>query len=136
MDSNIKLKIQKKEKKKKIVEASEKFLQDKRRYLEELSKESDPEWRDKSRAGKVDKQILPFVETVNKKNHLFTTSSCAGRIIVTQSNPKNKSYSIDWLFVTHDYVDCAEMVKKVKEELKEENGQEGNCRDLLPFSFY
>jgi tRNA wybutosine-synthesizing protein 3 len=34
--------------------------------------------------GEVDKEILPLIERINSKSDYFTTSSCAGRIVLLQ----------------------------------------------------
>ncbi|KAL5019022.1 hypothetical protein ScPMuIL_004744 [Solemya velum] len=47
---------------------------------------------DFSRKGSIDIAIADLVTTINKQNHLFTTSSCSGRIIVFEN----------WLFTSHE----------------------------------
>ncbi len=42
---------------------------------------------DKSRAGRVDQDIISFLDTLNTKRDYFTNSSCAGRIILVQTSP-------------------------------------------------
>jgi tRNA(Phe) wybutosine-synthesizing methylase Tyw3 len=107
------------------------FEQEKSICVEKLENNVD----DKSRAGKVDAQIVPFVNTLNSLKDYYTTSryaplphfsphSCAGRIIIVQTTP-NSGYNVDWLFVSHDFVeDPLEMMKSVRSQLKTEPGAE------------
>lgn len=69
------------------------------------------------RAGKVDVQIKPLLDAINSRADFFTVSSCAGRFILVQNGPSKlffltdlinileSGYSVDWLFVSHDYVE-------------------------------
>lgn len=57
------------------------FDDEKKQYMEKLSADNDP---DRSRAGKADAPIIPLLDMINSKKDFFTTSSCAGRIIITQ----------------------------------------------------
>jgi tRNA wybutosine-synthesizing protein 3 len=83
---------------------------------------------DKSRAGALDPAIVSFVETINSKANYYTTSSCAGRLIVvlqssTQlsvtpqesmpikdngshnqtGHPERKERTkVEWIYVTHE----------------------------------
>jgi tRNA G37 N-methylase Trm5/tRNA(Phe) wybutosine-synthesizing methylase Tyw3 len=59
---------------------------------------------DRSRAGRVDDDVVPLVDSLNALRDFYTTSSCAGRIILVQTcaaDPSRK-YEVDWLAVTHD----------------------------------
>eukprot|EP01091_Cochliopodium_minus_P012048 TRINITY_DN3566_c0_g2_i1.p1 TRINITY_DN3566_c0_g2~~TRINITY_DN3566_c0_g2_i1.p1 ORF type:complete len:250 (-),score=70.56 TRINITY_DN3566_c0_g2_i1:34-783(-) len=105
-------------------EPSLKFLNEKKLSTLELN---DPEKFDKSRAGGVDKDIKEFNITINNTTHMYTTSSCAGRSIVTQSNPSQDeklSYNIEWVYVTHDMVDHKVVTEAITEKLKKEQGSE------------
>ena len=80
------------------------------------------ERRDRSRAGGPDEWIVPLLDTINAKRHLYTASSCAGRLIVTLNPVGEKTgYAVPWLFVSHDYVeDAAAMMRAVSEALEKE----------------
>eukprot|EP00727_Mastigamoeba_balamuthi_P014602 m51a1_g9768 hypothetical protein (260) ;mRNA; f:1651954-1653061 len=78
---------------------------------------------DKSRAGGVDPQIADVVDAVNFHPHLFTTSSCAGRVIATESGPKTAYGDVGWLFVSHELPD-PEVVSAVLVSHKPSPGSE------------
>ena len=62
---------------------------------------------DKSSEGKIDKEIEPLCNTINKKEELVTTSSCSGRIsIVRNESTKTKSA---WEFKSHYQINLEEI---------------------------
>lgn len=92
------------------------FEKERARVLDLLESEA----RDKSRAGGVDAAIAEFVRTVNSKRHMYTASSCAGRLIVTLNEDSPSGYAVPWLFVSHDPVeDSAMMMRQVQERIAE-----------------
>ncbi len=95
---------------------STEFARERTRVLDLLSSEK----KDKSRAGGVDAAIADFVETVNEKRHLYTASSCAGRLIVTLNEDVAAGYAVPWLFVSHDLVlDSDAMMREIEQKLAE-----------------
>jgi len=62
------------------------------------------EHRDRSRKGSVDVQILPLVEQLCGLEHHYTTSSCAGRILVYGLAPDRKKHTTAWLLASHDAI--------------------------------
>eukprot|EP01122_Echinamoeba_exundans_P012469 TRINITY_DN5214_c0_g1_i1.p1 TRINITY_DN5214_c0_g1~~TRINITY_DN5214_c0_g1_i1.p1 ORF type:complete len:350 (-),score=38.36 TRINITY_DN5214_c0_g1_i1:140-1114(-) len=75
---------------------------------------------DKSRAGRVDEQILPFVDTINSLNYAYTTSSCAGRTLIActfRDASKNKKFNIAWVYITHEMADAVEAFSSVQKFL-------------------
>lgn len=56
---------------------------------------------DKSRKSEIDKEILSLVDFFNSKDCYFTTSSCAGRIIINSQPKSTKKEDSLWLFVSH-----------------------------------
>lgn len=89
---------------------------------------------DKSRQGHADAEIVPLLRIINGKRHLYTASSCAGRLIVTlnRNDERKESYSIPWLFVSHALVveGAAYMMRKVQlelEQLKQEDVRGTEC---------
>ena len=91
-----------------LPEPQDEFVAERARVLEALREERD----DRSRAGAVDAAIAPFVQTVNSKRHLYTTSSCAGRLIVTLNEEAPAGYGIPWLFVSHEPVEEAAALER------------------------
>lgn len=75
---------------------------------------------DKSRAGHADAEIVPLLRVVNGKRHLYTASSCAGRLIVTlnRTDERTGGYAVPWLFVSHALVQgAAAMMGQVEQAL-------------------
>lgn len=72
------------------------FLKQKQRTLN---------WKDQSKKGDWDKQIIPLLETINSFDNFYSTSSCAGRIsIIELDNPKRKDKA-NWTYVSHELSD-------------------------------
>lgn len=72
------------------------FRVEKEEILKEIEKGND-----RSRAGKVDEAILPLVNAINQHPDLYTTSSCAGRYILTRQSQPGYG-AMEWLFCSHD----------------------------------
>jgi len=62
---------------------------------------------DKSSAHEIDKAILPLVRLINSKKNFYTTSSCAGRIILIKETGK-KQKNI-FLFKSHEKISLNEI---------------------------
>jgi tRNA wybutosine-synthesizing protein 3 len=65
---------------------------------------------DKSKKGEIDKQILPLINLINKHPDYYTTSSCAGRIMLFKESRSGKKGS-EWVFVSHDKVLFSQIIK-------------------------
>lgn len=83
---------------------------------------------DRSKKGSVDKGIKDLIDTINKKEDLYTTSSCSGRMML-YTKPERKC-DTRWLFVSHEPV-CEgtlwkELVKieKITKEIEEEEEED------------
>lgn len=72
------------------------------RKMKQLSK------KDLSDEGTTDKAILPLVNLLNAKKDYYTTSSCAGRIILVKDKGKQKKA---FLFKTHNKTNSEEIKK-------------------------
>ena len=66
---------------------------------------------DKSRAQGVDKGISKVVGLLNSKKNFYTTSSCAGRILVLKIPVSNRKDRVEWLFSSHDTVKFSDVKK-------------------------
>ena len=69
---------------------------------------------DKSKIGGIDEKIIPLVNLINSKEDYYTTSSCAGRIVllaITESARKNEA---EWLLQSHSAI----TFQQAKEALK------------------
>lgn len=80
------------------------FVQQKKKQLLKI---------DKSNIGKLDSKIKILCEKLNKRKEYYTTSSCAGRIILLKSS-KGKIEN-GFLFRTHDKISFKELKKTLKD---------------------
>ncbi|PIN87005.1 hypothetical protein COV19_02330 [Candidatus Woesearchaeota archaeon CG10_big_fil_rev_8_21_14_0_10_44_13] len=70
--------------------------------------------QDKSRKGGIDKNIKGLVDLINKNPCYYTTSSCAGRIVLLKPAEHNRKDKAEWLFVSHEKIG-----KKQHDQLKD-----------------
>ncbi len=62
---------------------------------------------DNSKKRSIDIQILPLINLINSHPDYYTTSSCAGRIMLfKESNAKNNS---EWTFCSHDKIKISQL---------------------------
>ena len=85
------------------------FTNNKKQALEKLNK------ADKSKKGSVDKQIVSLIKLINKHENYYTTSSCAGRIMILK--PGNKKHQTKWLFTSHDLVKYSDIKLEPSKEI-------------------
>ena len=74
--------------------------------------------KDKSKKGCIDGDIVKVVEEINLKKDYYTTSSCAGRIILLEMKSKKKN-DCNWIFTKHKKINYNEInnsLKKYKDE--------------------
>jgi len=79
------------------------FLQRKKSVLSKQDKSSKKSW---------DKKIVSLCDKINKSESYYTTSSCAGRVVVIVDSEKKAKDLFLW--VSHDLIN----LKKLKNELK------------------
>ena len=63
--------------------------------------------KDKSSKRVIDGAILPLIKKINSKKDYYTTSSCAGRILLLKE--KEKKQKDIFLFVTHEKISFKEL---------------------------
>lgn len=68
---------------------------------------------DRSKKGSADIQIIPLINTINNHKDYITTSSCAGRTVLTKLKTKHK-HDAEWLFESHDPVDSKLFLEQIK----------------------
>lgn len=72
-------------------------------------------WRmqglDRSKKGSVDEHAKPLIAAINAHNDYYTTSSCAGRILLLHEAPTQKKHHAAWPIVTHERADPNEFIK-------------------------
>ncbi len=79
------------------------FQNDKKHALEKIAK------FDKSKKGSVDKEIASLIKLINAHSDFYTTSSCAGRIMLFRETVGKKNES-GWLFISHSQVKMKELL--------------------------
>ena len=80
--------------------------------------------KDKSKKGSIDKDIVKLVGEINNRKDCYTTSSCAGRIVLLEMKSKKKN-ECSWIFTKHNKVTFDEIKitlkkyidKKIKNQL-------------------
>jgi tRNA wybutosine-synthesizing protein 3 len=79
----------------------------------EEAKERQLNKSDKSSIGMIDKKIVALCNKLNRKKNYYTTSSCAGRIILLKGEiDKQKNV---FLFRTHEKISFKELKKALQE---------------------
>jgi len=81
----------------------------------QLQKKKQLAREDKSSIGNIDKKIAKLCDKINKRKNYYTTSSCAGRIVLLKYN--DEKIEDAFLFRTHEKTTFQEL-KKVFENLK------------------
>lgn len=69
----------------------------KKSYLDKLYKP------DRSTKGNVDEEIIPIIDEINSNDNYYTTSSCAGRILLIDVPRIQRKKDAHWQFVTHGF---------------------------------
>ena len=69
--------------------------------------------KDKSRKGSIDKDVIKLVNEINSKTDFYTTSSCAGRIVLLEMKSSRKN-ECNWIFAKHDKVNFREINNSLK----------------------
>jgi len=76
---------------------------------------------DKSNIGSWDKKILDLCKKLNKSKNYYTTSSCAGRVVLLKSS--DKKIEDAFLFRSHKKVSFGELKKALNEIAEKYKGQ-------------
>ncbi len=72
--------------------------------------------KDKSHIGEWDKKIKKLCNKINKKKNYYTTSSCAGRVVLLKASDKKQPNL--FLFVTHNKISSPELKKQLNLAVK------------------
>ncbi|MBR9676806.1 hypothetical protein GOV04_01580 [Candidatus Woesearchaeota archaeon] len=84
------------------------FTEEKKEYLQALQKP------DSSKQGHIDKEILPLVDTINKLEDYYTTSSCAGRIILIEFKEPLRKDNTHWHYTSHQQAKLSDIQKALQ----------------------
>jgi len=57
---------------------------------------------DKSAKKEIDEKILPLCNTINKRDDMFTLSSCSGRGTILALAEEKVKFATDWIYHSHD----------------------------------
>ena len=71
--------------------------------------------KDKSNKGKIDKPILKLIETINKKEDYFTTSSCSGRTTVWIEPKTGIKKDVEFVYETHSKTNIKNIEKHLNQ---------------------
>ena len=71
---------------------------------------------DKSNIGAVDRQVRNTVDTINRKKDYYTTSSCAGRIVILDLGKTSKKSEANFLFRAHSKVVQTDLEKHLADK--------------------
>ena len=69
---------------------------------------------DKSKKGSLDQAVRPLVDLFNRKKDFYTTSSCAGRIVIMVEPATGRKKDTEWLYVTHEKARLNDVMKSLK----------------------
>lgn len=72
---------------------------------------------DKSGIGRIDKAIRPLLDRINRNDSFYTTSSCAGRIVLMKETGKKQENV--FVFVSHDKVRKRDIQKALSKRFNE-----------------
>ena len=60
---------------------------------------------DNSKQGNVDKEIAYLIDKINDSDKYYTTSSCAGRIVLIMIPKSGRKDEAEWVFKSHNLVE-------------------------------
>ena len=105
------------------------FDKRKNNTLHELDLNINENRKDKSKQGFLDDEIIDLVKTINSTRDYYTTSSCAGRILVMfkPNNQKklNKAETI-WIYKSHKISNFEDILQEL-DKFIETNNTEKKC---------
>jgi len=70
---------------------------------------------DKSRKKSIDEKIRKLVDKINSFDGFFTTSSCAGRVLLLAIPESNKKNEVEYLFCSHKKIKFNDVKKNISE---------------------
>ncbi|MFH0874306.1 MAG: hypothetical protein V1859_00050, partial [archaeon] len=77
--------------------------------------------KDKSKKGSVDDKIRKLVDGINSLNDFYTTSSCAGRILLLSIPKSNKKNEVEYLFCSHKKIKYVEIKEVIDSKLPKDD---------------
>ncbi|MFO8015491.1 MAG: hypothetical protein R6U32_00140 [Candidatus Woesearchaeota archaeon] len=77
-------------------------------------KRSAMEKKDRSRKGAIDEGIKGLVSAINSHPDHYTTSSCAGRIVLLKKSGDNRKDKAGWVFSSHEKADSDDIIEAIE----------------------
>ncbi|MFA5142346.1 MAG: tRNA wybutosine-synthesizing 3 family protein [Candidatus Woesearchaeota archaeon] len=68
---------------------------------------------DKSRKGSIDEAAMPLIDKLNQMNDYYTTSSCAGRLMLYRFSDSKKKNETEWLLQSHNPIKTEHLKEKL-----------------------
>lgn len=90
------------------------FLIRKKTILNKLNSKN----TDKSKQGHIDEEIVDLVNTINNKKNCYTTSSCAGRILILFRPTTKIKSDVIWVFKSHKISKSKDIIENIENFLK------------------
>ena len=69
---------------------------------------------DKSKKGNVDEEIIKLIDLINSMPNYYTTSSCAGRVMLLTFGKLGKKHQSKWLYCSHKKAKYTEIKDSLK----------------------
>src|SRR3989344_8388915 len=79
--------------------------------------------KDKSKKGSIDEDIILLVNEINSNDDYYTTSSCAGRIVLLEMKSRKKN-ECNWIFTKHDKIKLDEISKALNDYSRNDNSND------------
>lgn len=82
-----------------------------------LEKKNRLHGKDSSRKAQIDEPIVELIETINKSENYYTTSSCSGRIIIIgneNDGHKVEKKGCQWVYVSHSLASADDVLKALE----------------------
>jgi tRNA wybutosine-synthesizing protein 3 len=73
---------------------------------------------DKSKKGDVDEAIRKLCDVINKTPNYYTTSSCAGRIVLFMQPASGKKQDSEWILASHEAVSAEKVIGALNKYLE------------------
>ncbi len=89
------------------------FNLEKKRYVEQLAFQQKEHQKDKSKKGFLDFEVKELVTAINQLDQFYTTSSCAGRIILFRAVTSKKCDN-QWIYVSHKKVQKKQLISLIQ----------------------
>ena len=70
--------------------------------------------KDLSKKGCFDREIVPLIRLINSMHDFYTTSSCAGRILLLKQPASGRKNDAEWLYCTHQKAEPKDLLAALR----------------------